>query len=138
VETPSVFTDTIWAQNNEWSHGAEEEVGVWDIFDASDDPARALVMYKPLLPFGVSDRDNPEIALYPNPTSGEFQIKSSKNQILNGKLEITDLLGNKIMDVNQAPGTMHLELDISHLPAGIYFIRINLESQAIVKKIIKS
>jgi hypothetical protein len=30
-----------------------------------------------------------------------------------------------------------LELNLSYLPAGIYFIRINLENQTIVKKIIK-
>jgi len=30
-----------------------------------------------------------------------------------------------------------LELDISHLPPGIYFIRIHLENQTIVKKIVK-
>lgn len=30
-----------------------------------------------------------------------------------------------------------IRLDISHLSSGIYFIRVNLENQTIVKKIIK-
>jgi len=34
-------------------------------------------------------------------------------------------------------GSRDLEFDISDLPAGIYFIRIESENQTIVKKIIK-
>ena len=37
VETPSGFVDTIWAQNNEWTHSTEEEVGQFDIYDAGDE-----------------------------------------------------------------------------------------------------
>jgi len=35
------------------------------------------------------------------------------------------------------PGMPDQEFDISHLPSGIYFIRIYIENQMIVKKIIK-
>jgi hypothetical protein len=38
---------------------------------------------------------------------------------------------------NLEPGTWNQELNISHLPAGIYLIRITSENQTIVKKIIK-
>jgi hypothetical protein len=34
-------------------------------------------------------------------------------------------------------GARDLEFDIARCPAGIYFIRIHLENQTIVKKIIK-
>lgn len=89
------------------------------------------------------------IELYPNPTRGKFQITNSKHQT-NTKtqiqnIEAVDLYGKTLElwntgtleQSNPEPGTWNLELDISHLPAGIYLIKINLENQTIVKKIIK-
>jgi hypothetical protein len=93
----------------------------------------------------VNELEMPEIVLYPNPTRGKFQIPStkfqtnSKEQIQN--IEIIDLYGKSMTIINNRTieqlnsGTM--ELDINNYPAGIYFIRINLENQTIVKKIIK-
>ena len=53
------------------------------------------------------------------------------------EVEVVDLYGKVLETRNPEPGTSKLELDISNYPAGIYFIRINLENQTIVKKIIK-
>jgi photosystem II stability/assembly factor-like uncharacterized protein len=100
---------------------------------------------------GISDQElnAGDIVLFPNPTWGKFQITSTIRQLAdqtNSKIqiqnfEIIDLYGKSMTIINNRTieqlnsGT--LELDISHLPSGIYFIRINLENQTIVKKIIK-
>jgi hypothetical protein len=79
-----------------------------------------------------------ELTLFPNPTTGKFKITFADNpniQIRN--LELLDLYGKSIYNWHHAPGTRHLEKDISHLPAGIYFIRVLNENQTIMKKIIK-
>jgi hypothetical protein len=93
--------------------------------------------------------------VFPNPTSGKFQITNSipstrdqtnsKIQIQKPQIELIDLYGNIITklvcDLNFGAclefGAWNLEFDISGCPSGIYFIRINLENQTIVKKIIK-
>jgi hypothetical protein len=88
-------------------------------------------------------------ACFPNPTAGKFHITSTIRQLAdqtNSKIqiqniEIVDLYG-KSMTINnnrtiEQLNSGTLELDISYLPAGIYFIRINLENQTIVKKIVK-
>jgi len=150
VETLTGFVDTIWAQNNEWSHNTEEEVGQFDIYDSSDDPGRALVIYMPLLSFGVIDLEAPEIVLYPNPTRGKFQITSTKIQtnpkkeIQNSQIELVDLFGKPVaisplhrMGEGPGVGAGAMELDLSGYPAGIYFIRINSGNELIVTKIVK-
>ena len=81
--------------------------------------------------------------VYPNPTTGKFQITStkfqtnSKFQIPNSKIEIVDYLGNVIEKWNMEYGTWNMELDISDLPSGIYFVRINVDNETITNKIIK-
>jgi len=137
VETSAAFVDTIWAQNNEWSHSTEEEVGLFDIFDATDDPSKALVMFTPLMPFGVNDLETPEVVLYPNPTRGVVSLQSSVASHQSSVIEIVDLYGKVLETWNTEHGTGNTEHDISSLPSGIYFIRIHLENQMIVKKIIK-
>jgi hypothetical protein len=97
---------------------------------------------------GVEEMLVPELEIYPNPTRGKFQITNpkiqtnSKNQIQN--IEVVDIYGKLIvisplhrMGDKPGVGTGTLEFDISHLPAGIYFIRMSFENQTIVKKIIK-
>jgi len=48
-----------------------------------------------------------------------------------------DLYGKPVISWKMEQGTWNREHDIGFLPAGIYFIRIYLEDQTIVKKIIK-
>ncbi len=94
------------------------------------------------------------VEVYPNPTFGKFQIttKSQRSHQLQSrwlsgqvsKIEIVDLFGKtvaifnaKSITHNLQPATCNLQLDIGHLPGGVYFVRISLENQTIVKKIIK-
>jgi hypothetical protein len=98
------------------------------------------------------------VVVWPNPTRGKFQITStklqtnSKFQAPNSKnqtnsiiqiqnIEIIDLYGKSMTIINNRTmeqlNSESLELDISYLPAGIYFIRIKLGNQTIVKKVIK-
>lgn len=138
IETLSSFVDTIWAQNNQWSHSTEEEVGQWDIYDASDDPARAFAMYKPLLSFGVSDDTLAEIGLSPNPTRGVVSLQLAVGNRQSAVIEIADIFG-KILEYStlKYSYTETQNLDITHLPAGIYFVRVSFDNQMIVKKVIK-
>lgn len=138
VETLSGFVDTIWAQNNVWSHSTEAEVGQYDIYDANDDPARALVLYMPLLSYGVSEHPLPEIIMFPNPTRGVFSFQFSAGSRLPAVMEIVDFFG-RILEarVPEFRNSGTSELDISHLSSGIYIVRFCFDSQTMVKKIIK-
>jgi hypothetical protein len=89
--------------------------------------------------------------VWPNPTSGKFQISStrsqtnSKFQIQNSRIELVDLYGNIIdasvwdlkFDSCLEFGAWDLEFDITRCPVGIYFVRISLPNSLILKKIVK-
>ena len=85
---------------------------------------------------GVDETNDRDLGIYPNPTHGKFQITdpkpqtNSKNQIQN--IEVVDLYGKVVADI-----FCDLECDISGCPAGVYFVRIGMDNNLIVKKIIK-
>jgi hypothetical protein len=73
---------------------------------------------------------NSGIFIYPNPTSGELRIMNHELRIEN--IEIFDMMGKCVVTVEthgraslrQQPTTS--TIDISHLPSGIYFVRIQI------------
>jgi len=75
-----------------------------------------------------------EISIFPNPTTGELRIKNCGFLIEN--VEIFDVYGRKIVE-QEGDRRKEKEINISHLRAGIYFVRIETETGIIMKKIIK-
>ena len=79
--------------------------------------------------------------LVPNPTTGELRIENGELIIM--EVEVFDVYGRKQKGNSppfmegwqpQADGVV---INISHLQAGIYFVRISTETGTITKKIIK-
>jgi hypothetical protein len=73
-------------------------------------------------------------ALYPNPTSGIFQIIFSR-ELKNAVISIFDVNG-KLFKQFKASG-QKLTCNISNLAAGEYFVKINDKGTVITKKVIK-
>jgi hypothetical protein len=66
-----------------------------------------------------------ELRVFPNPTNGQLKIENGELKIDN--VEIFDVMG-RLYDVETLRATSlqstPATLDISHLPAGVYFLRI--------------
>jgi photosystem II stability/assembly factor-like uncharacterized protein len=132
------------------THGRGLATAVWDIGVGLDEPGSGEA------------GELGSVEVWPNPTSGKFQITSTKHQTndkfqtpnskfqTNSKIqiqniEVFDLYGKVINEIVcdfefgacLVLGACDLEFDISHLPAGIYFIRIKSENKMMVKKVIK-
>jgi len=78
-----------------------------------------------------------DIKIFPNPTTGKLQVTSDKLQVKN--VEVLDVLGrieNHLSSVTRY--SSFVTLDISHLPSGIYFIRIETNEGTAVRKVIKN
>ena len=68
--------------------------------------------------------------VYPNPTTSKLIVNSTQTQ----NITITNTLGQTVMDKKLSPNTKEeMELDISFLPHGIYF----LKAGDVVKKFVK-
>ncbi|PKN97208.1 MAG: hypothetical protein CVU43_17590 [Chloroflexi bacterium HGW-Chloroflexi-5] len=105
---------------------------------------KCIMKYTAVSGIGDEEKNTGGIEVWPNPTTGQFKVQSSKFKVSVkvDKVEIVDLFG-KSLDfsplhrMGEGPGAVSMELDISHLPPGLYFIKIKIEDQIIVKKIIK-
>ena len=73
----------------------------------------------------------PEINLYPNPTSDILNISNLEKDV--NIIEMYDISGQRIRLENASVGTH--QTDVSDLPTGTYFIRVNGE---ITKKFVKA
>ncbi len=83
-------------------------------------------------PVGISEIDTEDatVKIYPNPTTGLLNIESEKLPIKS--IVLFDIYGRKVF---HSPFSTFL--NISHLPAGIYIVKIATEKGEITRKIVK-
>jgi photosystem II stability/assembly factor-like uncharacterized protein len=115
--------------NDEWIVYGTIDNGIW---------------YQPVSVItGINDclYDQEGFSCFPNPTSGVFGLRSwvfGQKWVM---IEIVNSYGKVLKSYNnrtiEQSNNGTVELDISSFPSGVYFIRINIENQMIVKKIIK-
>jgi hypothetical protein len=91
----------------------------------------------------VSSEFQNSITLVPNPTTGELTINNEQLTINN--IEIYDVSGKKLSSNHHITSSSHHLIissshhliNISHLQAGIYFVKITTEAGVVVKKVVK-
>ena len=76
------------------------------------------------------------LQIYPNPTYGELRISNSGFKIQN--VDIFNITGSSV-GVHHCGSSENGEvvINISHLPSGMYFIKIDTKQGKITKKIVK-
>jgi uncharacterized protein YuzE len=77
------------------------------------------------------------IKVYPNPTTGELRITNYALNQVQGRItnaEIFDITGRKISSYHLIPSSSHHLINISHLPADIYFMKVNNQTVKVVKQ----
>jgi len=75
------------------------------------------------------------ITVYPNPTTGELRIENGELRIIN--VEIVDVYGRILLTNHLITSSSNHLINIAHLPAGNYFVKIITEEGEIVKKVVK-
>ena len=91
---------------------------------------------------------SPILTIYPNPTTGELTISPAGGgkgveQLTINNIEIFDIYGKSHLSLvtrHETLVTRHsslVTLNISHLSAGLYFVKISTEAGMIVKKVVK-
>ncbi len=68
-----------------------------------------------------------DLALFPNPTSGEVTIRFTVNSVEPVTITLLNALGQVVEQQTLSPaqiGSVETQLQLSHLPAGNYFVRL--------------
>ncbi|ALA93723.1 subtilisin-like serine protease [Porphyromonas gingivalis AJW4] len=110
-------------------------------------PASPEAVFSTAEDTGIAEVLAQSIALYPNPTNGELKIKSGDLSVnraelldVHGKtLELFDFSGKDAGANASKPNGPALErvINLSHLPAGVYFLRVKTNVGEVVKKVVK-
>jgi hypothetical protein len=81
---------------------------------------------------GVENIGVATVKIYPNPTTGELRIESESLRI--ESIIIYNISGKILKTENWKTENT---IDISHLPSGIYFVKISTEVGEVTKKVMK-
>ncbi|TAE50210.1 MAG: T9SS C-terminal target domain-containing protein [Bacteroidetes bacterium] len=73
--------------------------------------------------------------VFPNPSNGKFTIKNNGLGIPNYKLEIYNVIGEKVYAMDTFHNQTSYDIDLSNSPKGVYFAKM-YEGQTILTKII--
>lgn len=81
------------------------------------------------------------VKLFPNPTQGNVALKMNIKSESNYSIQILNSLGQRIKSISQKGklynGNQNIEINTSNLSSGVYFIKLNVNKESIVKKLIK-
>ena len=85
--------------------------------------------------YPVEQNEKSAFFIFPNPTDGQLTIKMSDVRYETCDITIFDVFGRTVTTLSFGGGRG--EVDVSHLPVGIYFIRMITETGVEVQKFIK-
>jgi hypothetical protein len=80
-----------------------------------------------------------DFVVYPNPATTRLNLSMHLKETSNVNIVMVDLQGRIVKNVysGQQPGGLrNLEMDLSGLQQGLYFVRVNADGQSMVKKVL--
>ena len=84
----------------------------------------------------IEDELGLDLNVFPNPNKGVFQVDFSTFSFNRVKLEIYDMAGKIIMGKDLGNVASHREsINISNLPGGLYLLKLNINDQAVYRKV---
>jgi len=77
--------------------------------------------------------------IYPNPSSGIYTLSFQYNKPQQVNITIRDVLGRQLLDseYRSVSGYSSIQVDISKLPDGVYFIHLRTDENAMTTKLLK-
>jgi hypothetical protein len=76
----------------------------------------------------------PEFSIYPNPSSEKIVSLQLSEPMHGGKLELHNMLGSVVLKktINQTK----IDLDVEHLPRGVYYVKLDNGKKQVLKKLV--
>jgi hypothetical protein len=74
-----------------------------------------------------------KLMIYPNPVTNNAMISlSSREQVSQGQLQIFDMFGSKVMEINDL-NTNSINIDCKNLSSGVYSLRLNFNTDQSIR-----
>lgn len=90
------------------------------------------------MPNGISELwAKTELEGYPNPTTGKVNLRLTNKSLDDFQLTVNNVLGKVVQERNvRLGGEQEVQLDLTGMSRGVYFVRISNSTYSVVKKII--
>ena len=89
-------------------------------------------------PTGINDISAKEVTVYPNPTTGIFNLQLNATQETTYELTLMNALGVQVMtETLKVNGAAIHSIDLSDMAQGVYYLYLRNSSGTIIEKIIK-
>jgi hypothetical protein len=101
-------------------------------------PLQAKVTQDTVRSIGINETlFSNQVKVYPNPSIGEVNIKFDKEiDTDNSSIEVRDLVGKLVSYEMRKVSGERLVFDLTGLENGVYFIRINMGTESLTKKVL--
>lgn len=83
---------------------------------------------------GIGISSIPEFNIFPNPSTESIVTIQLSEPMLSGKLELHNMLGTTILKKNFQGSK--IELDVEHLPRGVYYVKLDNGKKQALKKLV--
>jgi hypothetical protein len=104
----------------------EDDGNLLEVITSNDRTPKDLIQWEEMMPVGIIETQGiASVRVYPNPTTGELQVTSYKLQVTG--IEIYDVFGKNVSVKFPSFGGVRGG-NISHLPNGVYFLKIQTEN----------
>jgi hypothetical protein len=109
-----------------------EEIGSYAVIVSNNNCVDTSGCYT-ISSIGITENKEDYFILYPNPFSNSITINTGKMNM--EQVQIIDLMGNSVLTANV--NASEVLMDLSSLPKGAFFIRIETGQKRLTKKIIR-
>ena len=129
----------------QWQNGSKEailhgvEAGTFSLFvsDKNQCTSSRQIELPEIAPFSFQKAASSLINIHPNPTEGIITIKYPDKFNFSSQVQLFDDSGQFLRQYAQVlPLTKSMEIDLTGLKNGLYFVRIEWGGQSVIKKVI--
>ena len=115
--------------------------GDWEGVDGRGDDDAIIVKFTGGNAGITKTKQETNIKVYPNPTNGQLKIKNYELKEI-GVIEIFDVFGRIVVEASLCvrPSEIEqseIEIDVSQLSSGVYFVKIKTDKGELIEKVIK-
>jgi hypothetical protein len=109
----------------------------WIVYDAYGNSDTCTFTVTVNLVIGITEQDLQQVSLYPNPTDGKMML--TVTDVFRGaEIILLGIDGKTVKDLGVIENAGAMELDLSSLPQGFYFLELRQNGGRYFKKLIKN
>jgi hypothetical protein len=135
--TPAV-TQTISDDYYFWfADNVKDPILIYGTTDSGSGAPAKVLRYQPIGTVGINDEILPKnITIYPNPSNGVFEINTANLDNGNYNIKVHNIVGETVYSGSFTTINNNMQLDLSKLNKGIYFLNLSNSKTEITKRII--